>query len=49
MTAHGCRGRSADQKAITWVIEAMGESPNQATMEDLQCLREQVKEHVRRR
>ena len=36
-------------KAITWVIEAMGESPNQATMEDLECLREQVKDHLKRR
>ena len=30
-------------KAITWVIEAMGESPNQATMEDLEWLRQLVK------
>ena len=33
----------AGRKAITWVIEAMGESPNQATMEDLEWLRQLVK------
>ena len=32
-----------DRRRITWVIEAMGESPNQATMEDLEWLRQLVK------